>query len=140
MLALWLLVPLGCQKEIKNQYYIFISDTPEIAQPDVYRNGDKIGQIASREFGPDGATRLTIEIDKEFLGSMTDNVVFFVSKGQLNYETIEPAGQPLQPGASFLGFKSKTGLFWFKVRTVLNRRSVAAAMEAEKILKKHSWQ
>lgn len=41
---------------------------------------------------------------------------------------------------SLVGFKSKTSLFLFKVQTVFNRRSLAAAMEAEQIIEGHTWQ
>jgi hypothetical protein len=115
-------------------YAVVMDRAPVLSDPIVYRWGESIGQVVASETAATGATRLKVTFASEAAPLLTDNAVFYVWAGRLNYTALGTFGQPVEAGAVFMGFPSKSALNWFKFSTLMRSSVDIAAQRAQRLL------
>lgn len=111
-------------------YYVMFDRLPELFDDAIYYGGAKVGTILSRATGKMGGAQMTITLEEGFAGKIGNAVVFYVTQGHLEVEPLLYGAGLLQKGTVLCGFASKTGLLWFKFKTLLTDRSSAAKARA----------
>jgi hypothetical protein len=130
----------GCtMPEGKNVFYVMFADKPSVIDNTVYFRGNEMGKILSRKSGFDNIVEMKISILKEHRPKMKNNVVFLISKGRLEYDTFNGAGELISDGTALLGFNSKAALNWFKVKNVLGNLTLEASQKATTLFEKIRW-
>jgi hypothetical protein len=117
-------------------YNVIFEDKPDILKNEVYANNVEIGKIVDKTLSSNNMVVVRISVKNEFDDLMTNNVVFYVSDGRLEYDTVGEAGKPLAEGAKILGFGGKPSLYLFKTKTKLIDISGAAVNKAEELYKR----
>lgn len=114
-------------------YNVIFEDKPTVTTKEVYAGTVEIGKVLSEAGASDNLTVIKISVQNEHDDLMKSNVVFYVSDGRLELDTVGDTGEPLSEGAKILGFAGKTGLYWFKTKSAVKSVSGAAASKAEEL-------
>ncbi len=114
-------------------YNVIFEDKPTITAKEVYAGTVEIGKVLSETAASDNLTVIKISVQNEHEHFMKSNVVFYVSEGRLELDSVGDIGEPLSEGAKLLGFTGKTGLYWFKTKTAVKNFSGAAKNKAEEL-------
>jgi hypothetical protein len=115
-------------------YNVIFEDKPTVTTKEVYAGTVEIGKVLSEEGASDNLTVIKISVQNEHDHFMKSNVVFYVSDGRLELDTVGDTEEPpLSEGAKILGFAGKTGLYWFKTKSAVKSVSGAAASKAEEL-------
>ncbi|KJS30319.1 MAG: hypothetical protein VR64_16575 [Desulfatitalea sp. BRH_c12] len=116
----------------QEDYAVMFDGLANVYDQGVYLDGAQIGQIQSTEVGVGNVTRMMIRLSPQALQEMGTNTVFLVKMGRLEGLRLQGLGaEPLQKGAPLCGFTSTADWTWFKVKTLLNDRIVAAQKRAQ---------
>lgn len=129
----------GCSSKESNVFYVMFKDKPGITTTGVYLNGDEIGKIVSQKSGFNNICEAEISINGQQMEKLKDNIVFCVSKGRLEYRTIQGGGALLPKEVPILGFHSDLSLSWFKVKNTLENLSMEASKSARELHDKIRW-
>jgi hypothetical protein len=124
----------GCEpqtKQTRRGYAVVMDSAPVLTDPSVYRWGQPIGEIVASQTAATGATRLDVSFTPDAQPLLTDNAVFYVWAGRLTHERLGAFGSPVQEGARFMGFPSKSQLRWFRFKTMFRRSADVAARRAQ---------
>ncbi len=115
-------------------YNVIFENKPTVTIKEVYAGAVEIGKVLSETGASDNLTVIKISVQNEHDHFMKTNVVFYVSEGRLELDTVgDDTGEPLSEGAKILGFAGKTGLYWFKTKSAVKSVSGAAANKAEEL-------
>ena len=124
----------GCQPSSGREgIHVMFDGPPKIYHTEVYFRGQVIGKIQDQQGGKGPVTKVTVEIDPKLMQYAGQHWAFYVDSGRLTAGALNTAGQPLGPGDRVSGFRSKTDLTWFKIKTVLSHRIAKANRRAEKL-------
>lgn len=133
-IAIMLVIAAGCSVQSTSRpvegYYVMFDSLPELYDDAVYYAGAKVGAIVARTTGKMGGARMTITLEDRFARESGNAVVFYATRGRLEAEPLFMGAGLLQKGALLCGFSSKSGLVWFKFKTLLTDRSSAAKARA----------
>lgn len=112
-------------------YNVVFEDKPTITAKEVYAGTTEIGKVLDETAASGNLTVIKISVQNEHEHFMRSNVVFYVSEGRLELDTVGDIGESLSEGAKILGFTGKTGLYWFKTKSKVKSLSDSAKSEAE---------
>ncbi len=117
-------------------YNVIFEKKPAMVKEAIYSKDIEIGKVLTQQLAADDMAIAKISIKNEYTSLMKSNVVFYVSDGRLEYETVGEKGEPLSEGAKILGFPGKSSLTWFKTKSKVKNLSNAAVDKAEKLYNK----
>jgi hypothetical protein len=123
----------GCSQNSPQAYYVMFEKPPNLFDTGVYFQGETIGNIKSRDTSPLQVTRVAISPLPEYREQFKTNSVFFVQSGRLHLAAVETMGEPVPPGAVFLGCPSPLALKWFRAKTAFSDTARAAAEQARRL-------
>ncbi|MCP3952923.1 MAG: hypothetical protein GY697_12010, partial [Desulfobacterales bacterium] len=109
----------GCQETKGNVFFIMFESTPNLFDSAVYAHGVSVGEIVEKATAGNGVTRLAIVMNSDQKDLMQDNTAFYVDAGRLTHATLTGYGNPVEPGASLMGFSSGMGMGWFKAKNLM---------------------
>jgi ribosomal protein S28E/S33 len=114
-------------------YNVIFEDKPTITAKEVYAGTTEIGKVLDETAASGNLTVVKISVQNEHEHFMRSNVVFYVSEGRLELDTVGDIGEALSEGAKILGFTGKTGLYWFKTKSKVKSLSDSAKSKAEEL-------
>jgi hypothetical protein len=132
-LAMCLLLIGGCtsQSDLQDGIAVMFDRMPDIMDIDtVYYNGIKVGDIHSIAAGAGNVVKMMVSLDDEFTRYTGDNIALYPRRGRLEIEKLMAVGQPVQKGDLLSGFSTRVGLNWFKIKTLISDRILAAKHRA----------
>lgn len=99
----------------------------------VYFYGSPVGEIVGPANNAMGVTKLVVRLQPEFAAREGCNLAFYVNAGRLEAATLTSLGRSLESDTLLSGFTSKSGLQWFKLKTLLSDRINSAGQRAEEL-------
>ena len=135
LISILLIAMTGCAQnpEGPETYGVVFNEAPSLIESHVYYMGERIGEVLESRTGANLAVKLDLAVDTDRRGLLTDSTVFAVSAGRLNLIPLNAYGAPVEPGAVFAGFGSRTALNLFKLRHLLGQTEAAARARAEQM-------
>ena len=124
------------QVQKKEGYAVFFNAKPKLYSNSIYYANQQIGQILSSTQGTAGVLKMVVDIEKDFVDTMGANIAFYPDHGRLNIVRLQTEGPPVSGDELFCGFSSKAGLNWFKFKTLLKNRILAAQRRAQDLHRK----
>ena len=135
--ALVLLLISGCNLSSQDPvYHVMFEDPPRLFDSGVYFQGERIGEIVSRETGDSMVHKVTISVSEPYRERIQSRTVSFVSSGMLQYASLAAFGDPLPLGSPVLGFRSKGALLAFRLSNLMQPLPTAAGQEAARLFEK----
>ncbi len=129
--GLWclLLAVVGCARETttaEDGYAVLFGGIPQVYDKGVYFNGESVGTIESTQASAANVTKMVVSLAPEFVQTMGNNMAFYVNAGRLEAAPLQNIGQAYVKGEPLCGFHSKADLNWFKFKTLMLDRTLAA--------------
>lgn len=118
----------------EHQYKVVFKDVPALADDNIYKDGEVIGNITEKKPTGEGVI-VTIDVKKQFLPVMLDTTVFVAQDGKLMYATLAQNGSPLPEKANVLGFSDTLQLNLFRARLVMQDIGSILQKSADEIAK-----
>ena len=86
----------GCATQPSSDvYYVMFDGQPKLFDDGVYFRGTSIGEIVDSAAGANGIHTVTIRIPNDSKELITNNAVFYISSGRLEYTTLANFGELL---------------------------------------------
>lgn len=109
---------------------VFFENMPNLQGNQVYYKGELVGTVQSSSIGGFRVARLVVKLKDDFLRETGNNLAFYVRYGRLETIKLTSLGQPLGEKTPLSGFNSSMELNWFKIKTLIGDRVVAAEKRA----------
>lgn len=131
MFLLGFLINSGCTtNESPQGYSILFQSPPDIYSNHIYDNGIEVGRIIDKKMNSMGIMKLSIELNSDWVATNHENVAFYPNNGNLEVDRLLDFGSPISKENVFCGFPGKSGIVWFKLKTLISDRSAAAKQRA----------
>ncbi len=132
--AVALLLLSGCSLASKDPvYFVMFESAPQIFDPGVYFQGEKIGDVVSEQTGDSLIHKVTISVPARYRELIQTRTVFFVSSGRLQGASVAAYGEPLALGSPILGFRSKAAMIAFRLKNLMQPLPVVAGKDAARL-------
>lgn len=121
----------GCSPNTKGKgLNVFFENMPDLLDNQVYFRGEMVGTVQSFSTGGFRVAKLVVVLKDDFLRETGNNLAFVVRFDRLEAIKLSSIGQPLEKETPLCGFTSPMELNWFKVKTLIGNRIVAAEKRA----------
>lgn len=118
------------QKGQEGGLKVFFETLPNLQENQVFYKGEVVGTIQSSSIGGFRVAKLIVILKDDFREQTGNNLAFYVRYGRLEAIKLSSVGQPLSAETRFCGFNSSMELNWFKIKTLIGDRIVAAEKRA----------